>query len=109
MKNAAQIPAFWVARGLAPCAPCARSGLEAPVSVRGTPNPPRRCRVSPVLGMPPLGLLPLRSLRHRVSDRGSVMTNDETSGRQVACLAVALGWRLAQLYDSKELPGPPRN
>jgi hypothetical protein len=23
------------------------------------------------------------------------------------CMAVCLGWRLAELYDSKELPGPP--
>jgi hypothetical protein len=38
----------------------------------------------------------------------SVMTNNGKSAQDAACLAVDLGWRLAQLYDSKELPGPPR-
>jgi hypothetical protein len=36
------------------------------------------------------------------------MANDGNSARGAACLAVDLGWRLAQLYDSKELPGPPQ-
>jgi hypothetical protein len=36
------------------------------------------------------------------------MANDGNSARVSACLAVDLGWCLAQLYDSKELPGPPQ-
>jgi hypothetical protein len=37
------------------------------------------------------------------------MTNDGNSVQDAACLAVDLGWRLAQLYDSKELSGPSRS
>jgi hypothetical protein len=36
------------------------------------------------------------------------MANDGSSPQDAACLAVDLGWRLAQLYNSKELPGPPQ-
>lgn len=37
------------------------------------------------------------------------MADDGKSTQDAACLAVNLGWRLAQLYDSKSLPGPPEN
>jgi len=36
-----------------------------------------------------------------MTDRGSV--------QDTVCLAVDLGWLLAELYDSRKLPGPPRN
>jgi hypothetical protein len=37
------------------------------------------------------------------------MSNDGSSVQDAARVAVDLGWRLAQLYDSKELPGPSRS
>jgi hypothetical protein len=37
------------------------------------------------------------------------MANDGNSAQNAVCLAVNLGWRLAELYDSKSLPGPPRS
>jgi hypothetical protein len=32
---------------------------------------------------------------------------DRRSAQDTVCLAVSLGWLLAELYDSKRLPGPP--
>jgi hypothetical protein len=32
---------------------------------------------------------------------------DRRSAQDTVCLAVGLGWLLAELYDSKRLPGPP--
>jgi hypothetical protein len=34
------------------------------------------------------------------------MTDDGNFAQDAVCLAVGLGWRLAELYDSKRLPGP---
>jgi hypothetical protein len=34
---------------------------------------------------------------------------DGSSVQDTVCLAVDLGWLLAELYDSRKLPGPPRN
>jgi hypothetical protein len=36
------------------------------------------------------------------------MASDRVSGEGVVCLAVCVGWRMAELYDSGELPGPPQ-
>ena len=36
------------------------------------------------------------------------MADDGNFTKDAVCLAVGLGWRLAELYDSKRLPGPPR-
>jgi hypothetical protein len=33
--------------------------------------------------------------------------SDSRSAQQTVCLAVGLGWLLAELYDRKRLPGPP--
>jgi hypothetical protein len=35
------------------------------------------------------------------------MAKDRVSGEDAVCLAVCVGWRMAELYDSRELPGPP--
>jgi hypothetical protein len=37
------------------------------------------------------------------------MAEDGDFAQDAVCLAVGLGWRLAELYDSKRLPGPPRS
>lgn len=37
------------------------------------------------------------------------MTNEENPAQEAVCRAVNLGWRLAELYDSRRLPGPPQN
>jgi hypothetical protein len=37
------------------------------------------------------------------------MADDGNFAQDVVCLAVGLGWCLAELYDSKRLPGPPRS
>ena len=34
---------------------------------------------------------------------------DRSSAQDTACLAVDLGWLLAELYDARKLPGPPRS
>jgi hypothetical protein len=34
---------------------------------------------------------------------------DRSFAQDTVCLAVDLGWLLAELYDSRKLPGPPRN
>ena len=34
------------------------------------------------------------------------MADDVVSTENEACLAVSLGWRMAELYDREELPGP---
>ena len=34
---------------------------------------------------------------------------DGSSVQDSVCLAADLGWLLAELYDSRKLPGPPRN
>lgn len=34
------------------------------------------------------------------------MTTDGASNQLAVCVAIDLGWRLAELYDSEELPGP---
>lgn len=36
------------------------------------------------------------------------MPSDRDSVQEAVCLAVCLGWRMAELYDSKNLPGPPQ-
>jgi hypothetical protein len=36
------------------------------------------------------------------------MAIDRVSGEGAVCLAVCVGWRMAELYDSRELPGSPR-
>jgi hypothetical protein len=36
------------------------------------------------------------------------MAKDRVSGEGAVCLAVCVGWRMAELYDSGELPGPPQ-
>jgi hypothetical protein len=35
------------------------------------------------------------------------MSGDKVPANEAVCLAVCVGWRLAELYDSKELPEPP--
>ena len=35
------------------------------------------------------------------------MTNEGNPAQDAVCRAICLGWRLAELYDHKELPGPP--
>ena len=35
-----------------------------------------------------------------------LMASDRVSGDGAVCLAVCVGWRMAELYDSGELPGP---
>ena len=35
--------------------------------------------------------------------------SDRRSAQDTVCLAVDLGWLLAELYDSRRLPGPPRD
>lgn len=37
------------------------------------------------------------------------MASEGYSAQDAVCRAVNLGWRLAELYDSKRLPGPPQN
>lgn len=36
------------------------------------------------------------------------MAIDRVSDEGAVCLAVCVGWRMAELYDSRELPGPSR-
>lgn len=38
-----------------------------------------------------------------------LMPSDGDSAQDAVCLAVCLGWRMAELYDSKKLPGPPQH
>jgi len=39
----------------------------------------------------------------------TLMPSDRISADEAVCLAVCVGWRLAELYDSRELPGPPHD
>jgi hypothetical protein len=36
------------------------------------------------------------------------MTSGKGCAEDAVCLAVCVGWRMAELYNRKELPGPPR-
>jgi hypothetical protein len=36
------------------------------------------------------------------------MASETDFAQHAVCLAICLGWRIAELYDSKELPGPPQ-
>lgn len=37
------------------------------------------------------------------------VTTEEREARSAVCIAIDLGWRFAELYDSTRLPGPPRS